>query len=80
MIERYSGAGRFTANNDGQWVSYEQHEKRMRTLLGALRMVISRASKDYAGFFSQQECDELDSAFYEYSDEIRGMTYPGKEG
>jgi hypothetical protein len=68
MIERYSGAGRFTVNNDGQWVSYEKHLSRMKQLMEAIQMV--RKRDESGDFFNQTERDTLDNAFYAYCDEV----------
>lgn len=69
MIERYSGAGRFTANNDGQWVSYGQHEERMRELLSAVKILFTARGRD----LTSDEVEQIENAFYSYCDEIPGM-------
>lgn len=78
MIERYRAAGLPTLLNDGQWVSYEQHEKRMKEMLSALKMVIQRITIKDTGsepIFDAYDCSVIDEAFYSYCDEIPEM-YP----
>ena len=77
MIERYTGAARFTLNNDGQWVSYEAHERRMRDLLGAVKVVVGHWKGDEittAVLLTIDEREKIENAFYNYCAEIPGMT------
>ena len=69
MIERYSGSARFELNNTGQWVSYGQHEQRMRELLSAVKILITARGRD----FTSDEVEQMENAFYSYVDEIPGM-------
>ena len=68
MIERYTGKAAFTLNNDGQWVSYEQHRIRMRAMLEALKLAMT-----YKTSFAAIDYEVIENAFFLYCEEIPGM-------